>query len=44
MCAIRTLDEKTNIFIRDSHLLAREMLHKDFDRNGSAEKEKNLWS
>jgi hypothetical protein len=39
ICAIRTLDEKPILFIRDKPILSSErMLHKDYDRKGSVEK------
>jgi hypothetical protein len=37
MCAIRTLDKSPGIFIGDKSTLSSEsMLHKDYDRKGSA--------
>jgi hypothetical protein len=39
MCAVRALDERPNIFMRDKPILLSErMLHKDYDRKGSVEK------
>jgi hypothetical protein len=39
MCAIRTLDKRPNIFIREKPILSSErMLYKDYDRKGSVAK------
>jgi hypothetical protein len=39
ICAIGTLDETPNIFIRDKHIFSsKRMLRKDYDRKGSVEK------
>jgi hypothetical protein len=44
MYAIRTLDERPNIFIRDKPTFSSErMLHKDYYCKGSLER-KMLWS
>jgi hypothetical protein len=41
MCAIRTLDERPNIFIRDKPIFSSErMLQRDYDRKGSVGKKK----
>jgi hypothetical protein len=42
MCAISTTDERASIFIRDKPIFLSEMLHKDYDRKGSVEKNKSL--
>jgi hypothetical protein len=43
MCAIRTLEIRSNIIIKDKHIFSSErMLHKDYDRKGSVEKKKSL--
>jgi hypothetical protein len=37
ICAVLTLDKRLSIFIRDKPILSSErMLHKDYDRKGSA--------
>jgi hypothetical protein len=39
VCAIRTLDERPSIFIRDKHIFSSDrMLRKDYDRKGSLSK------
>jgi hypothetical protein len=39
MCAILALDKRASIFIRDEPIfLSERMSHKDYDREGSAEK------
>jgi hypothetical protein len=40
--AIRTLDERPSMFIRDKPISPEMMLHKDYDRKSSFDK--NLWS
>jgi hypothetical protein len=41
--AVRTLDRRPSIFIRDKLIFFSErVLHKDYDRNGSVEEKKSL--
>jgi hypothetical protein len=43
MCAIRTLDERPSIFIRDKSIFSSEiMLHKDYYRKGSVIKKRKI--
>jgi hypothetical protein len=43
ICAIRTLDERPSILIRDNPIFSSErMLHKDYYRKSSVEKKKYL--
>jgi hypothetical protein len=40
MCVIRTVAERPSLFIRDKRIFSSErMLHKDYYRKGSVEKE-----
>jgi hypothetical protein len=43
ICAIRTLDERPSIFIRDKPIFSSErVLRKHYDRKGSVKKKKSL--